>query len=744
MDYSEILNSEQFEALKYINGPILISAGAGSGKTRVLTYRIAFLIDKCNINARNILAITFTNKAANEMKERICKIAPSGEQVLVSTFHSFCAKMLRTYSSFLKDYNENFSIYSEQDTTKIYKKLFEKYGIDTEDDKQKFKKFVSTIKNDNLNVSEFVSINKFYHKIDNFKSFYLDYNKELKTNNAMDFDDLILNFYNLLKSNSEVLNSVQEHFKYIHVDEFQDTNRLQYELVKIMASKYQNILIVGDEDQSIYSWRGANIDNLFNFTKDFSNCKILKLERNYRSTKNILKRANMLIKNNSNRLDKQLYTENEEGSEISYTSLTTEADEADFVIRKINMLLNSGVPHKEIAILMRLNALSRPFEDRLLAYNIPYRIYGGFKFYERAEIKNVLAYLVAVANPLDNNNIARIINFPKRKIGEASIKKMEEVASQYSVCLKTVILGCENFPELPNSLKQKLMPLKTLLENIDMKAKELNIYDLFDYIIKNANILESFDKHDEQDKERLLNINSLFKSIYDYNLNNPDATLKDYLESVSLTTDMDKDDSDGITIASVHAAKGLEFDAVFVVGMEDKIFPLYRYEGEDDMEEERRLMYVAITRAKKYLFLTSCETRFLYGKRDLTLKSRFLKEIDILPQKINFYNSEYSNAYNNSYGGRHSNPLNDNTKHKFSSPDNISSFSNSTSTSTSVSKNNFSKDKITVGAMVRHPRFGSGVITDISTYNSNHCVEIDFGVFGKKTLSLDFAPITFM
>ena len=249
---------------------------------------------------------------------------------------------------------------------------------------------------------------------------------------------------------------------------------------------YKPDFVVGDEDQSIYSWRGANIDNLFNFTKDFSNCKILKLERNYRSTKNILKRANMLIKNNSNRLDKQLYTENEEGSEISYTSLTTEADEADFVIRKINMLLNSGVPHKEIAILMRLNALSRPFEDRLLAYNIPYRIYGGFKFYERAEIKNVLAYLVAVANPLDNNNIARIINFPKRKIGDSSIKKMEEVASQYSVCLKTVILGCENFPELPNSLKQKLMPLKTLLENtrphlINIKSK-LGSYN--EYYIK--------------------------------------------------------------------------------------------------------------------------------------------------------------------------------------------------------------------------------------------------------------------
>ncbi len=735
MDYKTLLNEEQYRAVVATDGPVLVSAGAGSGKTRLLTYRIAYLITECHVPAYNILAITFTNKAANEMKERIIKVAPNGEMVTVATFHSFCARMLRTYASFIDGYKDNFTIFSDTDTAKIYKDLFKKFNIDDEDTKCNFKHDISTIKNENMTIDEFCKIYDYSPSIHQFKEFYLSYQDELVKNNAMDFDDLLINFYKLISTKPEILDSIQNKYTYFSVDEFQDTNTLQYDIVKLLASKTRNILIVGDEDQSIYGWRGANIDNIFHFTKDFPDAKIFKLEQNYRSTKKILDRANTIIKNNKNRLDKNLYTTNDEGDEVVYYPAINETDEADYVVRNIIEQHAKGVPYNEMAILMRLNALSRPFEEKLLTYNIPHIMYNGFKFFERVEIKNVLAYLTAIVNPSDNVSFTRIINFPKRGIGDTSIEKLVSLSELNHCSLRDVVLNYELY-NLPKALNDKLNELKKILVDLNEQIKLKPMYEFLSYLIELTGINTSFDLDNEQEYERYMNVNSLLNSVKEYEENNPKATIVDYLESVTLSSAMDSDDGKGVVIATVHGAKGLEFDNVYVVGCEEKIFPISR-DDTDDLEEERRLMYVAITRAKKNLILTSSSSRFMYGKRDFTVKSRFIYELDLAVKRQ--INSTF-NSYNNmnfgfkNYKGDNMNNLQSNSTNK--------SF-NYTFSKDTVEKKSLDLDKIKVGAKVTHPKFGDGVITEITPASSNHCVKIKFDTVGEKTLSLDYAPIEF-
>ena len=749
MDYKELLNKEQYEAMLATDGPVLVSAGAGSGKTRLLTYRIAYLITDKHVAPNKILAITFTNKAANEMKERISRVAPDGDMVMVSTFHSFCARMLRTYSSFLTDYKENFTIFSDTDCARIMKDIFKQLNIDDESTKSNFKHNISVIKNDNMSIDEFCNIYRYDRSIRDFERFYNMYQQELKKNNAMDFDDLLINFYQLISTNQEVLDSIQNRYTYFSVDEFQDTNKIQYEIIKLLASKTKNILIVGDEDQSIYGWRGANIDNIFNFTHDFLGTRIFKLEQNYRSTKKIIERANMIIKNNQNRLAKKLYTENDDGTDVFYYQAMNEADEADFVVRQIVRSHEMGTPYNEMAILMRLNSLSRSFEEKFLNYNIPHIMYNGFKFFERAEIKNVLAYLTAIANPDDDVSFNRIINFPKRGIGDTSIEKLLEIAARNRTHLKDVVMNYES-EILPNSLKSKLKDLKAILSDLESKVGEMNVYDFFTYMLERTEILKSFDLENEQDYERYLNINSLNNSVKEYTDLNPEASIIDYLQSVTLYSAMDSDDGKGVVIATVHGAKGLEFDDVYVVGCEEKIFPISR-DDKDDLEEERRLMYVAITRAKKNLVLTSSSSRFLYGKREYSVKSRFLYELDLARERqINTISNAYNNSYNNY---NYSNYIHSNT-----SKSNINDIKggnmNELQTNTTKSFNyTFSKNtiekktidfsKIKLGAKVIHPKFGEGEITEITPNSSNHCVKIRFKEAGEKMLSLEYAPIEF-
>ena len=743
MDYKTLLNEEQYNAVIAANGPVLVSAGAGSGKTRLLTYRIAYLITECGVPAHKILAITFTNKAAGEMKDRIVKVAQNGDMVTVSTFHSFCARMLRTYASFIPGYKENFTIFSETDTAKIFKEIFKQLNISDESTKCNYKHNLSVIKNENMSIYKFLDMYYGKDKVD-FERFYNMYEEELKKNNAMDFDDLLINFYKLISTNQEILDSIQNKFTYFSVDEFQDTNKLQYDIVKLLASKTRNILIVGDEDQSIYGWRGANIENIFNFTRDFPEAKVFKLEQNYRSTKNILERANMIIKNNKNRLDKKLYTENNDGSDVTYYQASTEGDEADFVVRNIVQMHNQGVPYSEMAILMRLNSLSRAFEERLLAYNIPHVMYNGFKFFERQEIKNVLAYLTAIVNPDDNVSFQRIINFPKRGIGDTSIEKLLEIASRNRTSLKQVVMNYE-MEILPKALKDKLQPLKQLLEKLENNINTMGMYDFFNLMLEETNIMNSFDTDNEQEYERALNVQSLANSVREFEENNSGATIIDYLQSVTLSTAMDSDDGKGVVIATVHGAKGLEFDTVFVVGCEEKIFPISR-DDNNDLEEERRLMYVAITRARKDLFLTSSSSRFLYGKRDYSVKSRFLYELDLAKERqintgYNSYNryndyassGAYSSSYNKTNYGGNMNTLQSNNNKTF----------NYTFGKDTVEKKTVDFSKIKLGAKVTHPKFGDGEITEVTPNSSNHCVKIKFKGVGEKMLSLDYAPIEF-
>ena len=739
MDYKTLLNKEQYEAAICSNGPVMVSAGAGSGKTRLLTYRIAYLIEQCGVDPRNILAITFTNKAANEMKERICKIVEDGNMITVCTFHSFCARMLRTYASFIPGYKENFTIYSDTETSKLFKDIFKQLEIDDESTKCNYKHNLSTIKNDNMTIEEFAKIYSYDKDIDIFVKFYHVYQDELKKNNAMDFDDLLINFYKLITTNQDILDSIQNRYTYFSVDEFQDTNKLQYDIVKAISAKSRNILIVGDEDQSIYGWRGANIDNIFQFQRDFPDVQVFKLEQNYRSTKKILERANMIIKNNKSRLDKVLYTENDDGTDVTYYQAQTESDEADYVVRNIITMHNHGVPYNEMAILMRLNSLSSSFEKKLLAYNVPYIMYNGFKFFERQEIKNVLAYLTAIVNPNDDVTFSRIINFPKRGIGDTSIEKLTQIAMKNRTSLKEVVLNFES-EMLPKALNEKLRDFKQVLVNLQEKINKLSMSDFFMYMLEETKILESFDLDDEKEKERRLNIDSLTKDIIEFEDLNPGATIVDYLENVTLSSNMDSDDGKGVVIATVHGAKGLEFDTVFVVGCEEKIFPISR-DDNNDLEEERRLMYVAITRARKDLFLTSASSRFMYGKTDYTVKSRFLRELDLVPDRkinsgFNSYNTTSSFGFTkptNNFNGGNMNTLQSGNNKTF----------NYTFGKDTVEKKAVDFSKIKVGAKVVHPKFGDGVITEVTPNSSNHFVKIKFEVVGEKMLSLEYAPIEF-
>lgn len=726
MDYKNLLNDEQYQAVLATKGPVLVSAGAGSGKTRLLTYRIAYLITECQVPAYKILAITFTNKAAGEMKDRITKIAKDGDLVTVCTFHSFCARMLRTYATFVEGYQPNFTIFSENDTAKIFKEIFKKLDIDDDNTKSKYKRNLSTIKNDNMTIEEFAKIYSYDPDISRFVKFYNAYQDELKRNNAMDFDDLLINFYKLITSNYDVLESIQNKFEYFSVDEFQDTNTLQYDIIKILASKTRNLLIVGDEDQSIYGWRGANIDNIFNFTKDFKDAKIFKLEQNYRSTKKILDRANTIIKNNKNRLDKVLYTNNDEGADVQYYQATNENDEADFVVKNIIQAHNTGIAYNDMAILMRINSLSRIFEEKLLMYNIPYIMYNGFKFFERAEIKNILAYLTAIVNPQDDVSFVRIINFPKRAIGEASIEKLQDLANKKSCSVKQIVMNYE-LEDLPKQLKDKLSGLKLLLQDLEQNITTKTMSEFFTYMLEKTNIINSFDLENEQEYERYMNINSLSNSILEFENNNKDATIVDYLQSVTLSSAMDTDDGKGVVIATVHGAKGLEFNTVYIVGCEENSFPICR-DDDEDIEEERRLMYVAITRAKSNLYLTSASSRFLYGKREYPIKSRFLYELDLAKRRQ--INSNF-NTYNR-YNGDSMNSLETNKNNSF----------NYTFSKSTVEKKKVDLSKVKVGAKVSHAKFGEGVIVEYNP-NLNNSVKIKFDGVGEKTLSLDYAPIEF-
>ena len=612
------LNKEQLCAVKNIDGPMLVMAGAGSGKTKVLTTRIAYMIER-GIDPYNILAITFTNKAANEMKERIISLIGNKARMMqISTFHSFGLTIIKKYYEYV-NLNRNFTIIDSDDALSLIKKLVKDAGYDPKHYNPKtIRNKISSAKNELMSPDE---LDKFTcNELDSVVvSIYRKYQDRLLANNSVDFDDLLLLPIRIFKNHPEVLKIYQEEYKYILIDEYQDTNQVQYILTKMLSAKYKNICVVGDQDQSIYGFRGSNYRNILNFEKDYPNALVILLEENYRSTKNILGAANDIIANNKNRRDKNLWTSNEEGDKITSKRCMDERDEASYVVSEINKLISSGVSHNDIAILYRTNAMSRNIEENLLGENIPYKIVGSFYFYNRREIKDLISYLRLIYNTSDDISLSRIINVPKRKIG---LKTLEKISLNAINENKSMFDAIESGKELE---------FKKLILELIKDSEEMSLTELVDDILDKTGIKKELEHENTIESiARLENLEE-FKSIT-LNFENRYGiiSLEDFLNEISLVSDIEeaKDNKDVVTMMTVHAAKGLEFDYVFLIGMEENLFPHSRsIESNNELEEERRLCYVAVTRAKKKLYITSCNTRMLYGLDNHNPKSRFINEI---------------------------------------------------------------------------------------------------------------------
>ena len=620
------LNKEQKKALLQTEGVVLVTAGAGSGKTRLLTHRICYLIEK-GVSPYNILAITFTNKATNEMKERVAKMC--NKAVWISTFHSMCVRILRESIDFLDGYDRNFTIIDENDKAKILKDLLKKNNMQ-DDELSKVETHLDNIKNKGLDIDEYFSALQEFGNQENLKMYqkicwqYEDY---LHKNNALDFDDLLNKTLFLFNNYPQVLGHYADRFHYILVDEFQDTNLVQYKLVKLLASKHKNLFVVGDEDQCIYSWRGANFRNIFNLENDFPDVKVFKLERNYRSTKNILTLANNVIANNTERLKKNLWTDKDAGEPpVVYTAFD-ERDEALFVANTISELVGNGYGYDDFAVLMRINALSRPIEDGLLSLNIPYKLYGGVKFYERAEVKMVLAYLSIFVNPKDEISLFKVINFPKRGIGDVAMANLQTEAEDGFVL---DYLLSEKFKF--SKYHAKLEKFVETIRELKAKLPVIPLVDFVKQVIEKFGIDKAYAGKDEEAINKLGNLDSLLSAVSEYVESAEEPTLADFLANVMLKSDTDDIQEGGfVSVATIHAVKGLEFKVVFVVGLEEGIFPLSRATfSNSEMEEERRLCYVAITRAEEKIYLTHACKRFMYGKNSFQVESRFLKELGIV------------------------------------------------------------------------------------------------------------------
>ena len=622
------LNDRQIEAIKALDGPMLVLAGAGSGKTKVLTTKVAYLLEERDVSPKNILAITFTNKAAREMKDRIFSlIGREAFLIQISTFHSFGLKILKENYDLL-GYESNFTILDASDSETVIKKIMKDYDIDSSKyNYRAIKSSISSNKNEMVSVEEF---RKFvYNDYDEVVlKVYEEYEKELKRSNAIDFDDLLILPLKLFNEHKEVMEKYQEQYKYVFIDEYQDTNKPQYILSKLISAKYKNITVVGDNDQAIFTWRGADYKNILNFEKDYENAKVVILDENYRSTKTILKAANNVIKNNKLRKEKNLWTENEDGNKITYYKAFDEKDESFYVIKEIKKLLDEGVNPNDICVLYRANAQSRGIEDAFLENNISYRIVGSFAFYQRKEIKDLLSYLKLIHNEKDDVSLLRVINYPKRGIGNKTIEELTMISNQNNCSLYDAI---ESGKELE---------FKNIIEELKKESEKMSLTEFVDLVLDKTGIRESLKSEKTLEADiRLENLEE-FKSIT-RTVEEVDgiASLGDFLDEISLVTDASEKQEDGndkVTLMTMHAVKGLEFDYVFVIGVEEGLFPhLNSMNSADELEEERRLCYVAITRARKKLYIINARSRLLYGKISSNVPSRFIAEIgdDLLDQE---------------------------------------------------------------------------------------------------------------
>ena len=764
MSLLDALNEPQRQAVMATDGPLLILAGAGSGKTRVLTHRTAYLIEECGVNPYNIMAITFTNKAAGEMRERIDQMVGYGsESIWVCTFHSTCVRILRRYIDRL-GFGTNFTIYDSDDQKTLMKDICKRLEIDTKMYKEKmFLSAISSAKDELIDPIEFETRAAGDYVKRKQAQVYREYQQALKQNNALDFDDLIMKTVELFKLDKEVLASYQDRFRYIMVDEYQDTNTAQFELIRLLALKYQNLCVVGDDDQSIYKFRGANIYNILNFEHHFPDATVIKLEQNYRSTQNILDAANAVIANNQGRKEKRLWTDNGAGDKITFEQLDTAAEEADFVARDIARRVRKGeYQYKDCAILYRTNAQSRLFEERFITANIPYKIFGGVNFYARKEVKDLLAYLKTIDNGQDDLAVRRIINIPKRGIGAASINKVALYAQEQEISFYDALCVAEQVPGLGKAAA-KIRPFVLFFQSMKSKAKLLSVADMLQEVIETTGYVRELEAEGTDEAEaRIENIDELISKAVDYAEGEEAPTLNGFLENVALVADIDSFDenSDYVVLMTLHSAKGLEFPNVYLAGLEDGLFPSYMSITSDnsqaEIEEERRLAYVGITRAKKNLTITSARVRMVRGQTQYGKVSRFVREIppELLSGKIyepktkeepieqsTFQKARKAFRTVPSYGGS--------GYGKEVGEGYGSTFRSSKATKPVYTKVENQRDfgsaggalSYQVGDRVRHIKFGDGEVMAIVSGGRDYEVTVDFDKVGTKKMFASFAKL---
>ncbi len=745
----EMLNAPQREAVEYTEGPLLILAGAGSGKTRVLTHRTAYLIEELGVNPYHIMAITFTNKAAGEMRERIDDMVGYGsESIWVTTFHSTCVRILRRYIDRL-GYGTNFTIYDADDQKTLMKEICKRLEIDTKIYKEKmFLSVISSAKDELIDPIEFTTRAAGDYNKRRQADVYREYQAELKKNNALDFDDLIFKTVELFKLNKDVLDSYQERFRYIMVDEYQDTNTAQFELIRLLAMKYKNLCVVGDDDQSIYKFRGANIYNILNFEKHFPDAKVIKLEQNYRSTQNILDAANSVIANNVGRKEKSLWTDNGRGDKITFEQLDSAYEEADYVARDIAGKVRRGeYTYHDCAVLYRTNAQSRLFEERFINSNIPYKIVGGVNFYARREIKDLLAYLKTIDNGRDDLAVKRIINVPKRGIGAASLAKVSDYAAEKELDFYQALRWADEIPGIGRAAA-KVKPFVLFIQSMKARAENGSILELLQKIIEETGYVAELEAEGtDEAQSRIENIDEFMSKVVSYEEGTDEPTLSGFLEEVALVADIDglDDNSDYVVLMTLHSAKGLEFPNVYLAGMEDGLFPSYMSitadNSDQEIEEERRLAYVGITRAKEHLTITSARMRMVRGQTQYGAVSRFVKEIpsELLKGEIyepKNYRDEpmQESTYQKARKAFRSTPVSYGSRTPQYTPvTNQRSFESSNTTGAALSYQ--------VGDRVRHMKFGDGEVKAIVAGGRDYEVTVDFDKAGTKKMFSSFAKL---